>query len=117
MISLFTIHVNSNIKISMDIEIARTALKVGCATFNLQPSVTVAEIKHGTVWVLAFDQDPSYADFGRKMIVLERWLKSYTGESNIELQCESIADKNRRDIKSGRRVAPMVNARNVETLD
>ena len=101
----------------MDIETARNALKVGCATFNLQPTITVAEIKHGTVWVLAFDQDPIYADVGRKMIVLERWLKKYTGENEIELQCEALADKNKRDIKSGRKAAPMVNARNVEQLD
>lgn len=101
----------------MDTETAQKALNVGCETFDLQTTVTVIEIKHGHVWVLAFDQEPGKLNFANTMIKLERWLKTYTSDNMIELQCESIDDKNRRDVKSGRKAAPMVNARNVETLD
>ena len=101
----------------MDITDAQKALLAGCEAFNLQSTVVVSEIKHGHVWVLAFEQEPGMPVFHHTMIRLERWLKAYTGDSMIELQCESIDDKNKRDIKSGRKVAPMVNARNVEKLD
>lgn len=101
----------------MDIESAQRALTIGCSTLGLQSTATVSEIKHGSVWVVAFDQDPAKPNFAYAMIKLERWLKAYTGNNMIELQCESLEDKNKRDVKSGRRAPAMVNARGIEALD
>lgn len=94
---------------------AQEALTAGCEALGLQTDVILVEIKKATRWILAFDQAPDKPNFAYAMIRLERWLKDYLKNPNIELLCEGMDDKNKRDIKSGRKTT-LVSARNVESL-
>ena|SRR3990167_3353415 len=93
------------------------ALRAGCAEYGLQKEVEIIEVKHGSVVILDYTQNKNLPDFGDHMIKLERFMKHCLGATDLELQLESLEDKNRRDIKHGRAVAKMVNARNVESLE
>ncbi len=82
---------------------------------GLQTDIQVSEVKNNR-WTLVFDQSEHYSDVGRHMIRLEAIIRSIMGLDQVELMCEAEADKNKRDVRTGRG-AKMVNARNVETLD
>lgn len=96
---------------------AQKLLDRGCAALGLQSDVKITEIKFSHVWVLAFDQDPTKPDFAWSLIKLERWLKVEADDPNIELQCEAIADKNKRHIRMGIDVHKGASLRGVESLD
>jgi hypothetical protein len=80
---------------------AQIQLTAACREFGLQVDVLVTEIKNDTRLVLSYKQNPEKPDFGRHMIKLERWLRSKMG-FEIELQLESIEDRNRREERTKR---------------
>lgn len=80
---------------------ARKIFYEGCAAFGLQLDVAVTEIKNDTRFVLSYKQDPAKPDFGRHMIKLERWLRDKM-KFEVELQLESIEDRNRREERTKR---------------
>lgn len=80
---------------------AQIVLVEGCRHFNLQVDVLVTEIKNDTRLVLSYKQNPEMPDFGRHMIKLERWLREKMGFT-VELQLESIEDRNRREERTKR---------------
>lgn len=99
-----------------NMEFAQDALDRGCDALGIQKSAKVVDIKKGYRWILAHTQDPAMPNFHLCMIKLERWIKAHMNVEYIELQLESLEDRNKRDIRSGRDIK-MVNARNVEKLD
>lgn len=99
----------------MDIHYAEKTIRHICADMGLQTDVQVSEIK-GDRWILVYDQSEHHPDLSRQMIRLERIIRNIQGCENVELMCEAEADKNKRDVRTGRG-AGMVNARNVEKLD
>jgi hypothetical protein len=99
------------------IEDAQKLLDRGCAALGLQTDVKVAQVRFGTVWVLAYDQAPDKPHFANAMIRLERWLKADSGNPNIELQCEAIEDKNKRHVRMGISVHKGASLRGVESLE
>jgi hypothetical protein len=76
-------------------------LTAAAREFGLQVDVLVTEIKNDTRLVLSFKQNPDKPDFGRHMIKLERWLRAQMG-FEVELQLESIEDRNRREERTKR---------------
>ncbi len=80
---------------------AQTALTEGCRALGLQVDVLVTEIKSETRLVLSYKQNPDKPDFGRHMIKLERWLREKMG-IEVELQLESLEDRNRREERTKR---------------
>ncbi len=92
-------------------ERAQKALTEACLELGLQHNVQVVELKNDR-WILSYEQDPAKPRFDYAMIKLEKVLREVT-RTEVELHLEAIADKNRRDKKSGR----LINARNVESLD
>ncbi len=73
----------------------------GCTELDLQTDVTVTEIKNDTRLVINYKQDKAKLDFGRHMIKLERWLRAKMN-FEVELQLESIEDRNRREERTKR---------------
>jgi len=69
-------------------------LTSACVQMGLQDDVLVVKVD-GFRWVLSYEQNPSYPDFGRSMIGLERNLQLFT-KRPIDLRLESKEDKNRR---------------------
>ena len=94
-------------------------LRESCEALGLQTNVIIVKVVNETRWILHYEQDPTKPHFGNNMIKLERHIKARLEDQPIELQLESKADKNKRDIKSGRAVKEenLVNARNVESLE
>ncbi len=80
---------------------AQEILLKGCDKLGLQKTVQVTQIKHDTRFVLTFTQDPTKPNFGHSMIKLERWLRGEL-KFEVELQLESIEDRNKRVQRSGR---------------
>ena len=80
---------------------AQIALTEGCREAALQVDVLVTDIKNETRFVLSYKQNPEKPDFGRHMIKLERWLRTKLG-FEVELQLESIEDRNRREERTKR---------------
>lgn len=80
---------------------AQMALTEGSRHYALQEDVLVTEIKNDTRFVLSYKQNPEFPDFGRHMIKLERWLREKLGLA-VELQLESIEDRNRREERTKR---------------
>jgi hypothetical protein len=80
---------------------AQRILNEGCAELGLQSDVVITEIKNNTRLVLNYKQDKSKPDFGRNMIKLERWLRAKM-QFEVELQLESIEDRNRREERTKR---------------
>lgn len=99
----------------MDTHTAQSAIAHICAQMGLQTDIKVSEIK-GDRWTLVYDQSEHHPDVGRHMIRMERIIRNIMGFENVELMCEAEADKNKRDVRTGRG-SKMVNARNVEKLD
>jgi len=83
------------------LERAQGLVTKGCIRLGLQMSVQVIDIKNDTRLVLSYTQDPTKPNFGHHMIKLERWLRSELG-FEVELQLESIEDRNKRVQRSGR---------------
>jgi hypothetical protein len=73
----------------------------GCSALGLQGDVVITEIKNDTRLVLNYKQDKTKPDFGRSMIKLERWLREKM-HFEVELQLESIEDRNRREERTKR---------------
>lgn len=67
----------------------------GCKELGLQQDVQVVEIKNDTRFVLSYIQNKEMPDFGRHMIKLERGLRKKLS-FEVELQLESIDDRNKR---------------------
>ena len=101
----------------LKLEEAQELLDRGCTALGLQPTVKIAQLKYGSVWVLAYDQDLQYPNFSWNMIDLERWLKAEAKTMNIELQCEALSDKNKRHLRMGIEVADGASLRGIESLD
>lgn len=80
---------------------ARKIFYEGCAAFGLQMDIALTEIKNDTRLVLSYKQDKSKPDFGRTMIKLEHWLRDKM-KFEVELQLESIEDRNRREERTKR---------------
>lgn len=80
---------------------AQKVLLQGCKELGLQESVMVTKVLNDTRFVLSYTQAPDKPDFGRAMIKLERWIRARLG-FEIELQLESIEDRNKRVERSGR---------------
>jgi hypothetical protein len=80
---------------------AQMALTEGCREFGLQVDVLVTEIKNNTRFVLSYKQAADKPNFGWHMIKLERWLRNKFG-FEVELQLESIEDRNRREERTKR---------------
>lgn len=80
---------------------AQITLTEACRSFGLQVDVLVTEIKNETRLVLSYKQATDKPDFGRHMIKLERWLRTKMG-FEVELQLESIEDRNRREERTKR---------------
>lgn len=74
---------------------AQNLMNAGSRTLGLQEDIQVTEIKNDTRFVLAYNQMPGKPDFGRHMIKLELWLRAQMN-FQVELQLESIEDRNRR---------------------
>lgn len=101
----------------IDLNDAKAALNLAIERLKLQPDVEIVDIQHGHVLTLDFTQDPAFPDFAHHMIQIERAMKIFLGTRDLELICIALADKNKRDIKSGRVVATMISGRNIEKLD
>ncbi len=80
---------------------AQIRMTEGCRLMGLQVDVLVTKILNDTRLVLSYKQNPSMPDFGRHMIKLERWLRSQM-HMEVELQLESIEDRNRREERTKR---------------
>jgi hypothetical protein len=80
---------------------AQKIFNEGCVGFGLQTDVVITEIKNDTRLVLNYKQDKTKPDFGRHMIKLERWLREKM-HFEVELQLESIEDRNRREERTKR---------------
>lgn len=99
-----------------NLETSQKNLIDACSQLGLQTSVSLMAILPNGRWVLDFEQDPNFPNFSHGMIKLERKLKEMTGNDNIDLICEGIEDKNKRDVKTGR-TNKLVSARLVESLE
>jgi hypothetical protein len=77
------------------IELAATHLQAGARSLGLQEDVQVLEVKNQTRLVLSYKQNLKFPDFGRHMIQLERWIREDMN-TPVELQLESMEDRNRR---------------------
>ena len=80
---------------------AQIAVTEACREYGLQVDVLVTEIKNNTRFVLSYKQAADKPDFGRHMIKMERWLRIKFG-FEIELQLESLEDRNRREGRTNR---------------
>lgn len=101
----------------IDFDLAKTTLRSSCIALGLQEDVQLVEIKPGNRLILYYYQDQSKPDFAKNMIKLERHMKETLQVRSLELLLEALEDRNKRDLKSGRKVEKLVNARNVERLD
>lgn len=98
----------------MKMKLAQAALTSACSALGLQSDVEVLTIKHETVWILTYDQDPNKPHFGNAMIKLERFIKEMLGEQ-VELQLEPSEDRNKRFQRTGRKLQTEV-LRGVESI-
>lgn len=80
---------------------AQIAVTEACREYGLQVDVLVTEIKNNTRFVLSYKQAADKPDFGRHMIKMERWLRMKFG-FEVELQLESLEDRNRREDRTKR---------------
>lgn len=80
---------------------AQIALTECGREFGLQPDVLVTNVLNDTRFVLSYKQAADKPDFGRHMIKLERKLREKFG-FEVELQLESIEDRNRREERTKR---------------
>ncbi len=83
------------------LEKANILLKRECEKFGLQTDVQVTSIKDNHRFVIYYKQDPTKPMFGWKMMAMEKELRNVLG-FGVELQFESLDDKNRREKRSGR---------------
>lgn len=91
-------------------------LKESCEAMGLQTTVQIVNIQRNGRWILAYDQEVGKPHFAHAMIELERLMKRKSGQE-IELLCESLEDKNKRHIRTGRAAPKLVSERGVEKLD
>ncbi len=96
---------------------AKEALANGLAQYGLQTDIEIVDVKHGHVIVLGFSQDPNMPNVAHSLIKVERYMKAYLDVLQLELQCEALSDRNKRDAKSGRAIPKLVSARGIESLD
>lgn len=80
---------------------AQMKLTEACREFGVQVDVLVTEIKNDTRLVLSYKQNPEMPNFGHAMIKMERRLRAQMG-FEVELQLESIEDRNRREERTKR---------------
>lgn len=100
-----------------NIKLAEEVLVLGCQATGLQEDVKVLKIKDGWRWVLGYEQDPNKPDFVNGMIRLEVWIRKFLN-TDVDLLLEPLADKNKRDVKTGRaQPIKMVSERGIEKLD
>ena len=69
-------------------------LTLCCVAVGLQDDVRLVDA-NGLRWTLEYEQNPSYPDFGRGMIKLEKMLQEKTHKL-IDLRLQAKADKNKR---------------------
>lgn len=74
---------------------AQAKLIEGCRMMGLQEDVQVVKLLNNTRFVLSYVQDKTKPDFAWAMIKLEKWLREQF-HFEVELQLESIEDRNRR---------------------
>ncbi len=73
----------------------------GLKMLGLQENVLVVKILNHTRFVLSYVQDQTKPNFGYHMIKLEKWLREQFN-FEVELQLESIEDRNRREERTKR---------------
>lgn len=91
------------LELSMEkkLEVANAHLLEVCKMFALQEDVKVVTILNDTRFVLDYRQSLTHPNFGWAMIKVERELRRMT-QMEVELQLESLEDKNKRVQRSGR---------------
>lgn len=108
----------ANMEKDRTIQTLERILRESCEALGLQKSVIIVKVLNEVRWILHYEQDPDKPDFGDNMIKLERHIRAKLEGQPIELLLESKADRNRRDIKSGRLVEEKtISARGVESLE
>lgn len=91
----------NRLEIASQNEAAKAVLKTCCKMLGLQEDVELLDVQENDRFVLYYEQDPNFPDFGMKMIQLERLMRNIMGIV-VDLRLEPRKDKNNRPTRTGR---------------